>query len=128
MIQIYDPLSTTPARGRRIRAHGISGNVIPANRINPVAARCRSTFLAPNAAGNPITGVNNFSRNDGNSVHKDTVSVRGDHYFSEKNRLFSRFSYDDTPFIRAAPYGREQSRVAGHGPASIQPAQCRAGR
>jgi hypothetical protein len=115
MIQIFDPLSTTPLDGGGFVRTAFPGNVIPANRINPVAAAISKYFPAPNASGNPITGVNNFSRNDGNSVHKDTVSVRGDHYFSEKNRLFSRFSYDDTPFIRAAPYGRGNPGSPGTG-------------
>jgi outer membrane receptor protein involved in Fe transport len=115
VIQIFDPLSTTPAQGGGFVRTAFPGNVIPANRINPVAAAILKYFPAPNAAGNPITGVNNFSRNDGNKVTKNTVSIRGDHYLSEKNRLFARFSYDDTPFVRAAPYGMSNPGSPGTG-------------
>jgi hypothetical protein len=60
--------------------------------------------------------VNNFSRTDGNDVTKNTYSIRGDHYFSSQNRLFTRFSYDDTPFVRAAPYTRNDPGSPGTGP------------
>jgi hypothetical protein len=92
------------------------GAIIPTDRIDPVAAAISKYFPPPNAAGNAVTSVNNFSRNDGNRVRKETVSARGDHYFSERNRLFSRFSYDDTPFIRAAPYTTANPGSPGTGP------------
>ena len=116
MIQIYDPLSTTPAAGGGFTRTAFPGNIIPANRINPVAAAISKYFPAPNTAGNPVTGVNNYSRTDGNDVTKNTYSIRGDHYFSSQNRLFTRFSYDDTPFVRAAPYTRNDPGSPGTGP------------
>ncbi|NJM42715.1 MAG: class I tRNA ligase family protein, partial [Anaerolineae bacterium] len=39
-----------------------SGNVIPANRIDPVARAVSRFFPAPNAPGNLVTGVNNYGR------------------------------------------------------------------
>ena len=40
------------------------------------------------------------------------VSVRVDHNFNSNNRVFVRYSYDDTPFNRAPVYGQELSRIA----------------
>jgi Carboxypeptidase regulatory-like domain len=115
-IQIYDPLSTAATPGGGFTRTAFPGNIIPADRIDPVARNILKYFPAPNTAGNPITGVNNFSRTDGNTVTKNTMSIRADHYFSERNRLFGRFSYDDTPFVRAAPYGRNDPGSPGTGP------------
>ncbi len=114
---IYDPLTTraNPAGAGFLRA-AYDGNRIPAARFDPVARNLSRFFPAPNAPGNPITGVNNYSRTDGNFVRKDTLSLRADHHFSERNRLFARFSYDDTPFTRAAPYGRDNPASPGTGP------------
>ena len=55
-------------------------------------------------------------RTDGNRVNKSTFGIRGDHYFNSQNRLFARYSFDDTPFIRAAPYGRDNPASPGTGP------------
>ncbi|MBI4907714.1 MAG: TonB-dependent receptor [Acidobacteria bacterium] len=112
LITIYDPLTT--ANGVR---QPFAGNVIPAGRIDPVARNVSKYFPAANAAPtNANTGVNNYARVDGNRVNKDSVSYRGDHYFNDKNRVFARYSADDSPFVRAAPYGRDNPGSPGTGP------------
>lgn len=115
-ITLYDPLSTqaNPAGGF-IRT-AFPGNRIPSNRVDPVAARLIPYFPAPNTAGNPITGVNNYARTDGNRVDKNTVSYRVDHHFTSNNRFFARYSADDSPFNRAAPYGVDNPASPGTGP------------
>ena len=116
LITIYDPLTTVTSNGATTRTPFVGGR-IPANRIDPVAAKVLKFFPTPNAAGsNAFTGVNNFARTDGNLVNKDTVSYRLDHYINEKNRFFARYSADDSPFIRAAPYGRDNPGSPGTGP------------
>lgn len=117
LIQIYDPISTrtNPAGGGYLRTP-FAGNIIPADRIDPVARNISKFWPAPNAPGNPITGVNNYARTDGNSIRKDTFSMRFDHHFSERNRLFTRFSYDDSPSNRALAYGKGVLGSPGAGP------------
>jgi outer membrane receptor protein involved in Fe transport len=118
LITIYDPLTTAanPAGGGSIR-QAFPGNRIPDSRVDPVARNAAKFFPAPNAAGtNAFTGVNNYARTDGNKVNKDSVSYRVDHYFNQKNRFFARYSADDTPFIRAAPYGPANPASPGTGP------------
>jgi outer membrane receptor protein involved in Fe transport len=114
-ITIYDPLSTEPNPAGGFRRTPFPGNRIPANRIDPIAAKLIPFFPAPNTAGNPLTGVNNYARTDGNRVNKNTVSYRGDHHFNANNRLFARYSADDSPFTRAAPYGRDNPASPGTG-------------
>jgi hypothetical protein len=90
--------------------------MVPTNRIDPVARNVLKFFPAPNAPGNPVTGVNNYGRTDGNRVPKDSLSFRLDHNFTTNHRIFGRYSYEDTPFIRAAPYGRDNPGSPGTGP------------
>ncbi len=116
-ITIYDPLTTAPnPAGAGSLRQPFAGNRIPDDRIDPIARNAAKFFPAPNAPGNAITGVNNYARTDGNKVNKDSVSYRVDHYFSERNRVFGRYSADDTPFIRAAPYGPANPGSPGTGP------------
>ncbi|MBI3210315.1 MAG: TonB-dependent receptor [Candidatus Solibacter usitatus] len=111
-ITIYDPLTTSG--GTR---QPFGGNRIPAERLDPVARNVSKYFPTANASPtNAFTGVNNYARVSGNIVNKDSVSYRVDHHFSDKNRILARYSADDTPFVRAAPYGRENPGSPGTGP------------
>ncbi len=104
LITIYDPATTVPNGASFIRT-AFPGNIIPASRIDPVAKNIAAYIPAPTSAGVQYTGTGNFVRNDSNRINKDAVSYKVDHYFSEKNRFFARYSADDTPFLRAGVYG-----------------------
>ncbi|MGH9662016.1 MAG: carboxypeptidase regulatory-like domain-containing protein, partial [Bryobacteraceae bacterium] len=116
VIAIYDPLTIAAAPGGGNLRSVFPGNRIPLERFDPVARNVLRFFPSPNAPGNAVTGVNNFARTDGNRVNKDTASYRVDHYFTEQNRFFARYSADDSPFVRAAPYGRDNPGSPGTGP------------
>ncbi|MGH9633188.1 MAG: hypothetical protein ACRD7E_33225, partial [Bryobacteraceae bacterium] len=117
LVQIYDPLTTRPnPAGTGFIRDPFPGNVIPQDRIDPVARNIAQFWPAPNAPGNPRTGVNNFGRTDSNSISKDTFSLRVDHHFSDRNRFFTRFSYDDSPIERARAYGADSLGSPGAGP------------
>ncbi|MDQ6664572.1 MAG: TonB-dependent receptor, partial [Acidobacteriota bacterium] len=105
LVQIYDPLTRqTGPNGTAVRTP-FPGNVIPADRIDPVARAFSKFWPAPNTSGDPFTGTNNFVRTDSNRIQKNTFSTRVDHYFNARNRLFGRFSYDESPINRAFVYG-----------------------
>ena len=111
-VTIYDPETTRPnPNGSGFIRSPFPGNVIPSNRINPVARAVSSLLPAPSELGAPL-GVSNYTRTDGNRVDKNSYSLRFDHHFSEANRIFGRYSYDDTPFNRAPVYGQELSSIA----------------
>ena len=112
-VTIYDPSTTriNPAGAGFIRTP-FAGNVIPANRIDPVARNVIKFIPPPNVAGVTALGVINYTRTDGNRVPKDTHSTRIDHNFNEKNRVFGRYSYDNTPYNRAPVYGEQYKNVA----------------
>ncbi|HYO83915.1 MAG TPA: carboxypeptidase regulatory-like domain-containing protein, partial [Bryobacteraceae bacterium] len=113
-VTIYDPATTTANAAGGFTRTAFPGNIIPRNRFNPVASRILAFMPAPNAQGT-ATGTNNYVRTDANKVDKDTVSYRVDHSFNQANRLFARYSADDSPWIRAAVYGSDNpaSPVAG---------------
>ncbi len=110
-VTIFDP-STTTAAGTGFTRMPFAGNVIPGNRIDPVARNVMRFFPAPNVANVSALGTINYTRTDGSRVDKTSYSFRGDHNFTDKNRFFARYSYDDTPFNRAPAYGQEFRNVA----------------
>jgi hypothetical protein len=57
-ITIYDPLTTQLVNGQNVRT-AFPGNIIPANRLNPVGPAIASFIALPNASGKS-TGLNNF--------------------------------------------------------------------
>jgi hypothetical protein len=115
-VTIYDPLTTQPGSAGGFVRSPFPGNMIPANRIDPVARSLSKFWPAPNAPGNPITGVNNYAQTGANRISKDMYSFRVDHHVSGRNQFFTRFTYDDTPWIRAKAYGRDNIASPSAGP------------
>lgn len=101
-ITVYDPATTAVNPAGGFTRTPFAGNIIPANRFDPVARNMAKYFPAPNA-----TGAVNYVRTDANRIDKNTWSMRLDHNINDKNRLFGRYSYDDTPWVRSAPYGTD---------------------
>ncbi len=94
---IYDPATTrrNPANANQFLRDPFPNNRIPANRINPLAARYLKDLMPlPNYS---LTGtVNNFlntapSRND-----TDTILARLDHTLSSKDRINARWLQTDS--------------------------------
>jgi hypothetical protein len=112
LVTIYDPATTraNPAGAGFVRTP-FAGNVIPDSRIDPVARNVSKLFPSPTLAGQPL-GAINYTRTAGNLVDKNSYSLRGDHNFTESNRMFVRYSYDDTPLNRAPAYGDERRNIA----------------
>ncbi len=107
LVTIYDALTTAPdpARpGASIR-RPFPGNVIPANRFDPVAVKLLSFYPQPNAAGDPFTGLNNFVSNAGRSIDQGQGSARLDHDVRENYRVFGRFAQNRTTLTQPDYYG-----------------------
>jgi outer membrane receptor protein involved in Fe transport len=107
LVTIYDPLATQPdpSRPGQFVRSPFSGNVIPQNRIDPVAANILKYLPHGNAPGDPVTQANNFVSNFSAPITKDTVSARVDHALSANHRFYARFTLNDTPHNRPAIYG-----------------------
>lgn len=101
-ITIYDPATTVSnGSGGYVRSP-FPGNQIPVSRFDAVSKNILKYWPAPNA-----NGSTNFVRTDSNTIEKDTWSMRVDHNFNDKNRFFGRYSYDLTPWVRSATYGKD---------------------
>lgn len=88
--QIYDPFSTT-AEGARFRRQPLPGNIIPANRISPDAARYLKYFPIANAAGT-ADSTNNFIRSRPDKQDLYQPILRLDHNWNDRWRSFGRWS------------------------------------
>jgi carboxypeptidase family protein len=90
---ITDPLTGKP----------FPGNIIPADRINPVSQAIQDRFYpAPNLGG-PTTLTNNFNWQFpyNTDLYKgDWPFVRIDHKLTNNNNLFVRWAQRKTPYIR----------------------------
>ncbi|MFB3903925.1 MAG: TonB-dependent receptor domain-containing protein [Acidobacteriota bacterium] len=91
--QIYNPFTRRPAATPgRYEQDPFEGNIIPASLINPVAKKILSYFPDPLQAGDP-DGQNNYVQPNLLEVAKYyTHSVRVDHVFSDKHKVFGRGS------------------------------------
>jgi hypothetical protein len=114
-VTIYDPFTTRPDPnnpGRFLRTPFLD-NVIPSDRIDPVTRSVLELIPLPNLPGDPRTGVNNYISTASQQIHKDMLSIRGDHHISQRHRVFGRFSYDRTPWTRPDVYGSVASPAFG---------------
>jgi hypothetical protein len=116
MIAIYDPTSTIPsptAAGQYVRTP-FAGNVIPQNRIDPVAAKISTYFPNATSAGDPNTGLNNFFFTGPSLRGTNDFSGRVDHQLNSKTLLMGRFSRANlSTWTNPATFG--QSDIASPG-------------
>ncbi|MPY89388.1 MAG: hypothetical protein GEU99_15855 [Luteitalea sp.] len=91
-IHIYDPL-TARREGDRIVRDPFRGNIIPQDRLDPIAQQYLSHYPLPNQPGNQLRD-NYFSTNPrGDDFY--SVSARVDHQFNTAHRMFVRYSRND---------------------------------
>ena len=92
---IYDPLTTQQVGNSFVRV-AFPGNVIPANRMNPIAKNIFALDPPPNytSPNSPITNVNNyFIGNNPNSVSYQAFWAKGDYIWNDKNRTSASWSH-----------------------------------
>jgi len=87
---IIDPLScSNPPFGASCQP--FAGNIIPANRINPVSKLIIPYFPQPDISGATDVGENNYVTNPKRSRNDNQFSGRVDHSFNEKDNLYVRY-------------------------------------
>ena len=92
--QIYDPLTTTPAAAGRYSRQPFAGNRIPSARIDAGAKAILKYYPAPNTTGTP-DGQNNYARTRQETQDLYQPVARLDQNFSERHRMFVRYSHSD---------------------------------
>jgi hypothetical protein len=89
-VTIYDPLTRVPIGGGQFTGQPFPGNVIPADRISPIARRILEHYSAPKSGGlaGNITDSTLPETADYNSL-----TGRVDQRISNSNRMFGRYSW-----------------------------------
>jgi len=83
---IYDPLSGTTAGANRDR---FPGNIIPANRLSPIARAIVAGLPQPNLSG--LT--NNYETSGSFRQNRDSSDVKVNHKLTDMTEAFVRYSY-----------------------------------
>ena len=88
--QLYDPNTTQGAANNYARLPFVN-NQIPLNRISPLAKTMYAATPLPQSSDNPLV---NSNINDTNKITQTVPnwSVRMDHVFNDKNRVYYRFT------------------------------------
>ncbi|MEP7116873.1 MAG: TonB-dependent receptor [Acidobacteriota bacterium] len=91
LVPIYDPLTGDANGNGRTQ---FPGNIIPANRLNPVARAIAAYFPKPDQ--DVSDGSNNFVRNSQLEDRAQLYSIKGDHRFNDKVSLSGFYLYNKT--------------------------------
>jgi hypothetical protein len=94
MIPIYNPLTTraNPSGSGYVRDL-FSNNIVPKTMMDPLALKVLAYIPLPNVdPNNPYTNANNYLSLQSYPINQDDLSIRIDHNFSDKNKLFGRFT------------------------------------
>jgi hypothetical protein len=103
-ITIYDPLSAAISTGTSVVRQPFAGNVIPANRISPIAQKVLNYYPLPNQTAD-AGGRNNFFYANPRTDDFYSVSTRFDHTVTSKQRLMARYTRNDRRESRNAFLG-----------------------
>lgn len=88
---IYDPL-TTRAQGTGFARDAFPGNIIPANRFDPIALKMVRAYPTPTSTAR----FNNYLANLVQNQIWNQGDVRIDHSLTQKDTLFARYSIQNT--------------------------------
>src|SRR5215471_14680027 len=100
LIKIYDPATGSTAATRQ----QFQNNVIPADRIDPVALRAMNYFPLPNRLGS-ATNANNYGGSSRNVLNRNIVVGRLDHQLSTTDLLTARYYINDASTNNTGTYG-----------------------
>jgi hypothetical protein len=87
-ITVLDPITGTP----------FAGNIIPDSRISPAAKAFLQFWPEPQRiTADPITGTN-YVGGEKRKLDDEQLFARIDHNFSEKDKIFGRYAYNDVVY------------------------------
>jgi hypothetical protein len=98
---ITDPAAVTVNTDGTFNRPVFPGNIIPQDRISQTASLIDKLIPALNVPGGPA--ANNYVSSPVAVNHRDGWDVRGDQNFSEKDKLFLRYSYYRLYFYNPGP-------------------------
>src|SRR5215471_2566694 len=102
-VVVYDPATGNPdGTGRTPFAN----NIIPSNRISPIATKILNLVPAPNQASSESAPSNNFFAQLPFTKDTNSFDVKIDDATSDKGRLSGRFSYTRPVVFQAPIFGQ----------------------
>lgn len=107
--QIYDPATIAPAGNGRFSIQPFAGNVIPADRISPIAQAMLKHYPAPNTTGT-ADGTNNYANQNYMSpelYYNNIINVS--HSITERQRLSIRLTQNQN---KQGPYRKWWNDIA----------------
>ncbi len=90
LITIYDPMTRVPTGTGQYVGQPFAGNLIPADRISPIARAILQYYSLPK---NPGLLGNITDSTLPETAHYNNLTGRVDQQFSSSNRMFGRFSW-----------------------------------
>ena len=103
LITIYDPMTTKSVSGTYVRTP-FPNNIIPANRIDPIAAKIVSYFPQPDTHTAGVNySQNNYFASGGYNPAKDSfynMVFKFDHNLGDKHHVFFRQASNDRTEMR----------------------------
>ncbi len=91
-VTIYDPDSTQRSGTAFVRTP-FPGNVIPANRLNPVGVNLLQFYPQPATDGDSVTHAQNLPFPYRDPVLDNGIAFKIDHKFSDRHQMFGRYSW-----------------------------------
>ncbi|MBA3442870.1 MAG: carboxypeptidase regulatory-like domain-containing protein [Pyrinomonadaceae bacterium] len=98
-----DPVTGLAATGTGFVRDPFPGNRIPANRLNPNAIKLFNLYPAENSIQLGTAG-NNYVANRSLRDDRNQFDVRIDHDFSDRDRIFGRYSFANFDIFRPGPF------------------------
>src|SRR5450432_3348370 len=109
-VVVYDPATgNADGTGRQ----PFAGNIIPANRISPIAAKILSLVPGENQASSLSAPSNNYFAQLPFTKDTDSFDVKMDDARSDKGRLSGRFSYARPVTFQAPIFGQAAGSAQG---------------
>jgi carboxypeptidase family protein len=93
LIVVYDPATTRPnPSGAGFVRDPFPGNIIPANRMDPLALRLLPYMPLPNSPAADPSNLNNYRAQEPFPIDQNQLTLRLDHTLTAKVRLFARYT------------------------------------
>jgi hypothetical protein len=100
-IIIYDPLTAVRRADGRIERQPFQGNIIPADRISPIAKEFLKYYPKPNQTGT-LQQQNNYISPSPRTDDFYSLSMRIDHRLTDQQNVFVRYTRNDRTEARNA--------------------------
>ncbi len=104
MITIYNPRDTFMNASNVLERRPFAGNIVPKSMMDPIALKMLEYFPLPNQPGT-ITGTQNWFAQGVNQSPSQKMDFKGDHNFTDRDRLTGRYSFGRSDGVPANLFG-----------------------